>query len=130
MTANIVDWWLIVGFSAQLCFGLRFLLQWVASERIGKSVIPVGFWWLSICGSILLLAYAIYRRDPVFIAGQGFAMAVYLRNLHLILRPKDAVDIIKADSPMRLRGKIATIFFSCLYWLFLKELSEYTDFDL
>ena len=56
-------------------------VQWIASERAGKSVIPIAFWWCSIGGGLLLFVYALYRRDPVFILGQGFGVFVYLRNL-------------------------------------------------
>lgn len=67
-------------------FSARFLVQWLASERQGRSVVPVAFWWLSIAGGGLLLGYAVWRRDPVFILGQGFGLLVYLRNLMLISR--------------------------------------------
>ena len=85
-----LDWWVALGFTAQLCFGMRFILQWIASERVGKSVIPIAFWWFSILGTILLLIYAVYRRDPVFIVGQLLGMIVYVRNLHFIFREKRA----------------------------------------
>jgi lipid-A-disaccharide synthase-like uncharacterized protein len=62
----------------------RFVIQWLASERQGRSVIPVSFWYLSILGALVLLAYALHRRDPVFVAGQGLGVAIYLRNLYLI----------------------------------------------
>lgn len=78
--------WLVVGFVGQIAFSARFLVQWLASERAGKSIIPITFWYLSIGGSIALLAYAIARRDPVFILGQSFGSLVYLRNLYLIQR--------------------------------------------
>jgi lipid-A-disaccharide synthase-like uncharacterized protein len=80
--------WLVLGFVAQALFSARFILQWIASERAGKSVMPVVFWYLSISGSVLLLAYAIYRRDPVFILGQSAGLIVYFRNLYLIGREK------------------------------------------
>jgi lipid-A-disaccharide synthase-like uncharacterized protein len=83
-----MDWWVIVGFIAQILFGMRFFVQWVASERAGMSVIPLAFWLFSIAGGVLLLTYALYRKDPVFIAGQGFGLFVYLRNLQMILRPQ------------------------------------------
>ena len=63
-------------------------MQWLASERAGKSVIPIAFWWCSIGGGLLLFVYALYRRDPVFILGQGFGVFVYLRNLQFVLREK------------------------------------------
>lgn len=78
--------WLIVGFAGQAVFTGRFVLQWLYSELKRRSVIPVGFWYLSMLGSALLLVYAIYRQDPVFIIGQSFGMLVYLRNLQLIVR--------------------------------------------
>jgi lipid-A-disaccharide synthase-like uncharacterized protein len=80
------DWWVILGFVAQLMFTGRFLVQWIESERQGKSVIPITFWFFSIAGGLLLLAYAMYRRDPVFIAGQAFGVFVYVRNLYLIMK--------------------------------------------
>jgi lipid-A-disaccharide synthase-like uncharacterized protein len=80
--------WLVLGFVAQALFSARFILQWIASERAGKSVMPVVFWYLSISGSVLLLAYAIHRQDPVFILGQSAGLIVYFRNLYLIGREK------------------------------------------
>lgn len=77
-------WWLLAGFGGQALFMGRFLLQWVASERQRRSVIPVSFWYLSILGALVLLAYALHRRDPVFVAGQGLGVAIYLRNLQLL----------------------------------------------
>ncbi len=77
-------WWLLVGFGGQVLFMGRFVVQWLVSERRRRSVIPVSFWYLSILGALVLLAYAAHRRDPVFIAGQGLGVAIYLRNLHLV----------------------------------------------
>ena len=76
--------WLIIGFLGQGLFSARFLVQWIVSERRSESVIPVAFWVFSIFGGAFLLAYAIYRRDPVFILGQAAGMLVYARNLVLI----------------------------------------------
>jgi lipid-A-disaccharide synthase-like uncharacterized protein len=81
-----LNWWVVVGFAGQFLFFLRFLLQWAVSELRGESVIPVGFWYLSLTGSFTLLAYAIYRQDPVFIVGQSAGALVYIRNLMLIAR--------------------------------------------
>jgi len=81
-----LDAWVLLGFVAQAFFTARFLVQWIASERAGKSVIPLSFWLFSLGGGILLLAYALYRRDPVFIAGQAFGVFVYLRNLYFVMR--------------------------------------------
>lgn len=85
---NSLDWWVILGFAAQGLFTMRFLVQWIASERAGRSVIPLAFWWLSIVGGTLLLAYALYRKDAVFILGQAFGVFIYLRNLHLVMRER------------------------------------------
>jgi lipid-A-disaccharide synthase-like uncharacterized protein len=70
---------------AQAFFTMRFVVQWIASERARKSVIPVAFWFFSIGGGVLLLIYALYRRDPVFIAGQALGLVVYIRNLYFII---------------------------------------------
>ncbi len=78
--------WLALGFLAQALFAGRFVVQWIASERKGRSVVPVAFWYLSIAGSVMLLVYAIHRRDPVFILGQSTGVLIYGRNLHLIRR--------------------------------------------
>jgi len=76
--------WLAIGLIGQGLFSARFLVQWLASERRKRSVIPTGFWYFSIGGGVSLLAYAIYRRDPVFILGQGAGLFVYARNLWFI----------------------------------------------
>jgi lipid-A-disaccharide synthase-like uncharacterized protein len=83
-----LDAWVLLGFVAQGFFTARFVVQWIASERAGKSVVPLSFWLLSIGGGVLLLTYALYRRDPVFIAGQGFGVFVYLRNLYFVMRER------------------------------------------
>lgn len=86
----IPTFWLIVGFSGQALFSGRFLLQWLASEKKKRSVVPIGFWFFSLGGSILLLIYAIHRKDPVFILGQSTGFLIYSRNLQLIFREKKA----------------------------------------
>jgi lipid-A-disaccharide synthase-like uncharacterized protein len=79
------DWlWLLVGFGGQALFMGRFVIQWFVSERQGRSVIPISFWYFSILGALVLLVYALHRRDPVFVAGQLLGVLIYLRNLHLI----------------------------------------------
>jgi lipid-A-disaccharide synthase-like uncharacterized protein len=78
--------WLTVGFLGQAFFSMRFLVQWIASEKKRESVIPVSFWFFSIGGGLTLLIYAVYRQDPVFILGQTAGLFVYLRNLYLIRR--------------------------------------------
>ena len=80
--------WLGVGLLGQVAFSARFAVQWLASERAQRSVVPTTFWLLSIAGSMLLLAYSIYRRDPVFILGQSAGLAIYARNLYFIRRAK------------------------------------------
>ena len=76
--------WLGIGFSGQSLFFSRWIIQWIASERKAESQMPVAFWYMSLAGGLIVLAYAIHRRDPVFIAGQGIGSFVYLRNLMLI----------------------------------------------
>jgi lipid-A-disaccharide synthase-like uncharacterized protein len=85
-----LDWWVILGFIAQGLFTARFVVQWIASERAGRSVIPMAFWIFSIAGGALLLIYALYRKDVVFIAGQAFSFFVYARNLHFVMRERKA----------------------------------------
>lgn len=80
--------WLVLGFVAQGAFFMRFLVQWIASERKKRSVVPVAFWYFSLAGGAMLLAYAIYRKDPVFILGQGMGLLIYIRNLSLIYKHK------------------------------------------
>jgi lipid-A-disaccharide synthase-like uncharacterized protein len=81
-------YWLALGFTAQLLFSARFLVQWIASERVGRSVVPLAFWYLSIAGGGLLFIYAVWRKDPVFILGQATGMFIYSRNLYLISRER------------------------------------------
>lgn len=83
-------WWVAIGFIGQACFFGRFLVQWIASERAGRSVVPRAFWYLSISGGLIVLSYALWRRDPVFIAGQSMGLVVYLRNLVLLRRESRA----------------------------------------
>lgn len=79
---------LVLGFIAQGLFASRFLVQWIASERARRSVVPVSFWFLSVSGGALLLVYAILRKDPVFILGQASGLVIYSRNLYLIYRER------------------------------------------
>jgi lipid-A-disaccharide synthase-like uncharacterized protein len=86
---DILDkYWIALGFVAQGLFSARFIVQWIVSERAGKSVVPVAFWFLSVAGGTSLLAYAIWRKDPVFILGQASGLVVYSRNLFLIYRER------------------------------------------
>lgn len=84
--------WMAVGFAGQVLFASRFLVQILASERQRRSLIPLSFWYLSIAGAVLLLAYAISIRDPVFILGQSTGFLIYLRNLWLIRNETTMVD--------------------------------------
>ena len=80
--------WLLVGFIGQALFFMRFFIQWITSERVGKSVIPISFWYYSLFGGMVLLSYAIYKQDPVFILGQSTGVFVYSRNLFLVYRER------------------------------------------
>jgi lipid-A-disaccharide synthase-like uncharacterized protein len=90
-----MDWqdasiWLLIGFAGNALFFSRFLVQWIASERAGRSYVPIAFWWLSIAGSLVLLVYAIHRRDPVFTLAFLPNCVVYVRNLMLIRKERRA----------------------------------------
>lgn len=76
--------WVVFGLCAQLMFTARFVVQWIASERARSSVMPLAFWYFSLLGGAMLLAYAIYRKDPVFVLGQSLGVVIYSRNLWLI----------------------------------------------
>ena len=80
------DFWLAFGLIAQLAFAARFLVQWIASERAGKSVVPLAFWFFSICGGLLTLIYGLVKREPVIIIGQLVSNIIYVRNLMLIFK--------------------------------------------
>jgi len=80
--------WLIVGLIGQTCFFMRFIIQWIASERRRESTIPTAFWYFSIGGSLILLTYSIHKQDPVFILGQSLGTVIYVRNLVLIDRSR------------------------------------------
>ena len=80
--------WIAIGFLGQFLFMMRFLWQWIQSERRRRSVIPMAFWYFSLAGGMTLFAYAVYRQDPVFITGQSLGLVVYTRNLLLIRREK------------------------------------------
>ena len=84
MTAQTI--WIGIGFLGQALFSARFIIQWLASERLRQSVVPLAFWWFSLAGGATLLSYALWRGDPVFVLGQGLGLVVYLRNLVLIRR--------------------------------------------
>jgi lipid-A-disaccharide synthase-like uncharacterized protein len=86
----MVDFWLLLGFAGQAFFFSRFLVQWAVAEKRGESVVPTAFWYLSICGGLILLLYSVHLLDPVFIAGQALGTIVYVRNLVLIHKKKKA----------------------------------------
>jgi len=83
-----ISFWLVLGFAGQAMFSMRFLWQWMVSERARRSIVPVAFWYFSIAGGALLFAYALWREDPVFIVGQGAGLAIYARNLFFIHRER------------------------------------------
>ena len=80
--------WIAIGFGGQFLFMMRFLWQWIQSERQKRSIIPIAFWYFSLTGGMTLLIYAIHRRDPVFITGQALGLFVYTRNLMLLRRER------------------------------------------
>jgi lipid-A-disaccharide synthase-like uncharacterized protein len=85
--------WLIIGFLGQALFSARFIVQWIKSEREKKSVFPIAFWYFSIGGGITLLAYAIYRQDPVFILGQATGLFIYFRNLYFVVSERKSLSL-------------------------------------
>jgi lipid-A-disaccharide synthase-like uncharacterized protein len=87
---KFASWWVAFGLLGQLAFGSRFVIQWIASERKGRSIIPTPFWYLSLVGSVILLIYAIHIADPVFILANLFSGLIYVRNLMLIGKEKQA----------------------------------------
>ena len=86
--------WIVIGFIGQSLFSMRFLVQWLASEKARASIIPDSFWYLSIGGSVALFAYAVYRQDPVFILGQSTGVFIYARNLFLIRRKQSETQVL------------------------------------
>ena len=90
--------WLILGFVGQALFGARFIIQWIVSERKGESTIPLAFWYCSISGAMVLLTYAVYKQDPVFIVGQSLGSVVYIRNLILIDRKRKSMEAVGVEN--------------------------------
>jgi len=120
-TAKLAAWWadvslteviwVTIGLIAQLMFSMRFLIQWIASERAKQSIVPETFWYFSVLGGALLFAYATYRLDPVFMLGQGMGLFIYARNIQLIW--KDKARVAKAAAmgstgPASVSGSPAT----------------------
>ena len=85
--------WIGIGFIGQALFSARFFLQWLASERAKRSIVPLAFWYFSLGGGLVLLSYAIHKRDPVFIVGQATGGFVYLRNLYLIRTGRQRAEV-------------------------------------
>ena len=79
---------IVVGFAGQGLFAMRFIIQWLSSEKQAKSVIPIAFWYFSIGGGSVLFLYAIWRQDLVFMSGQGLGLFIYLRNLYFVRRSR------------------------------------------
>lgn len=90
--------WLLIGLLGQGIFSARFILQWMVSEKQKKSVIPLGFWILSLFGGLTLLLYSIHQQDPVFIIGQLSGLFIYGRNLLLIYRERTAANLVQSDA--------------------------------
>jgi lipid-A-disaccharide synthase-like uncharacterized protein len=91
--------WLAIGFLGQALFSARFFVQWIASERARKSVVPNAFWFFSVAGGLVLLSYAIHRRDPVFILGQASGLLIYSRNLYFLRRHRRGSDPAASGVP-------------------------------
>jgi lipid-A-disaccharide synthase-like uncharacterized protein len=91
--------WVAVGLIGQVLFTGRMVVQWLASEKNRKSVVPPLFWWMSLVGSVMLLSYFLWRRDVVGVLGQSFGLFIYLRNLHLIYRERRSVSIAADPAP-------------------------------
>ena len=94
---QLMDWasthltvWTLIGFVGQFMFTMRFLYQWLASEKAKKSVMPHAFWYFSLSGGFILTLYAIHQKDPVFILGQGMGLLIYLRNIYFIRKKQPA----------------------------------------
>jgi lipid-A-disaccharide synthase-like uncharacterized protein len=82
------DFWLAFGLGSQLLFTARFLVQWIASERAGKSVVPMAFWFFSVGGGLMTLVYGVAKREPVIILGQALSTIIYIRNIMLIVKDR------------------------------------------
>ncbi len=82
--------WTLIGLFGQGLFMMRFLVQWIASERAKQSVMPEIFWYFSLGGGVIVLIYALHQQDPVFILGQGLGVLIYLRNIYFIIKRKQA----------------------------------------
>lgn len=99
MSHEVGTLWLVFGFAAQGMFFMRFFVQWIHSERQGRSAVPVAFWWFSLVGGVMLFTYACVRRDPVFMMGQGMGLLIYSRNLMLIRKERQALAVVADGAP-------------------------------
>jgi lipid-A-disaccharide synthase-like uncharacterized protein len=95
-TSTVEIVWVTIGFLAQAMFSMRFIVQWIASEKARASIVPETFWYFSFAGGFMLLAYAIYRGDPVFILGQATGLIIYARNIYFIWTNKRAPEEARA----------------------------------
>ncbi|MEP0235362.1 lipid-A-disaccharide synthase N-terminal domain-containing protein [Roseibium sp.] len=82
------DFWMLFGLAAQAMFMMRFVVQWMASERVGRSIVPIAFWFFSIAGGVMLFVYGVIKKEPIIILGQGLGLVIYFRNLWLIFKEK------------------------------------------
>jgi lipid-A-disaccharide synthase-like uncharacterized protein len=89
---DFLNGWVLFGFLGQAAFSARFIVQWIVSEKNKESTIPVAFWYLSLVGGLILVIYALYKKDPVFVIGQGSGLVVYIRNLILIRKKQQAEE--------------------------------------
>ncbi len=108
--------WDAVGWLGQAFFTARVLIQWLVSERAGKSVVPLAYWWLSFAGAVALVTYQMHRKDPVFLAGAAVNLAIYVRNLHMLYRspdhkPRKANPVLPV-----LAGLVALIAIGVIMW--------------
>jgi lipid-A-disaccharide synthase-like uncharacterized protein len=85
-----INGWVLFGFLGQAIFAARFIIQWIVSEKKKESIVPLSFWYFSIAGGVVLLIYAVYKKDPVFMLGQASGLVVYTRNLMLIRKKKNS----------------------------------------
>lgn len=98
---QLLDPWVVFGLAAQAMFFMRFFIQWIVSERIGRSTIPTAFWWFSLAGGLMLLTYAARRHDLVFMIGQATGLAIYTRNIVLIYRERRTVAVSRPQRHSR-----------------------------
>lgn len=85
--------WTFFGLAANACFAARFILQWLASERKGRSIVPIGFWYLSLLGGVMMLIYAVHVGKLPIVLGAMFTPFIALRNLWLVRRHRPSTDV-------------------------------------